>query len=196
MLRVAHVYLPLREGDASQLRFLVRASAGDPITLASLVTNTLVAVDPDVALMTPVPLGQLVRDGAGNLRWFATIFSGFGAVALLLSAIGIYGVIAWSVGRRTREIGLRIALGATQLSIFRLLLGSVARPAGIGLTLGILGALGLGVLLQSLLFGVSPRDPSALLSSLLGFLLTITLAAGLPARRATQIDPLQATHSD
>jgi predicted permease len=194
--RVRHAYLPLREGETAQLRFHVRSAAGDPIALAPAVNAELRAADPAVVIMTPVVLGERLRAGTGNLRFFATLFSGFGVAALLLAAIGIYGVVAYTVGRRTREIGVRMALGATRLRILQHVLGSVSTPVGIGLVAGAAGAIGLGLLLQGVLYGVRPADPAALSASLLGFLLTTLLAAGIPARKATRIDPLQATRID
>lgn len=196
VVRMRHAYVPLEAGNLDQLRFIVRSAAADPVLLAPAVTAELRATDPAAVLMTPVVHGRMLRDGAGNLRFFAKLFSGFGASALLLAAIGIYGVVACTVGRRTREIGVRMALGATRLRVFRHVLAGVSTAVGAGLAAGALGALGLGLLLQSVLYGVSATDPAALGLSLLGFLLTTLLAAGMPAHRATRIDPLQAVRAD
>ena len=113
-----------------------------------------------------------------------------GVLALLLSALGIYGVMSYSVARRTREIGIRMALGADRRDVLRLVLGQGLRLVGIGVALGVASGAALSRLLSSLLFGLSPFDPIAYVSVSL-FLVAVALAATyLPARRATQVDPM------
>jgi hypothetical protein len=193
---VPSVYLPQSFGDGRAVRFLVRARDGRPARLAAGATTVLRELDPDVVTLAPVTLDELIRLGpGGDLQWFASIFSGFSALALLLAAVGIYGVVAYTVGRRTREIGVRIALGATRVDVVRHVFGGIAPAASIGLGSGLAGSIAIGLLLRGLLFRVSPADPVTLAIVLALFGTTIMLAAGVPARRATRVDPLEATRA-
>jgi putative ABC transport system permease protein len=122
----------------------------------------------------------------------ATLLSVFGAIALLLAAIGIYGVLAFGVSERVREFGIRQALGADRASILSLVLGQGLRTAGAGLVLGLGGAFVLGRYLQSLLFGVTAHDVSVFAIATSILLVVALLACYLPARRATRVDPMEA----
>jgi ABC-type antimicrobial peptide transport system permease subunit len=127
------------------------------------------------------------------MRRFPALLVGvFAALAVLLSAIGIYGVLSYLVTQRTREIGVRMALGAQRSSILRLLLGEGMRLAALGIAIGLVVAVGATRLLAGLLFGVLPTDPSVLLA-VTGTIAAVTLAAcAIPARRATRVDPMVA----
>jgi ABC-type antimicrobial peptide transport system permease subunit len=126
----------------------------------------------------------------------AWMLSGLGIVALLLSGVGIYGTLAYLVGRRTREIGVRIALGAARRDVLSLVLGRALRLTGIGLVIGLLLALGAGQLARSVLLGVSPRDPMtyANIAILLGVVAFV--ASWIPARRAARVNPLNALRAE
>jgi ABC-type antimicrobial peptide transport system permease subunit len=124
------------------------------------------------------------------------LMSGFAAVALLLAAIGIYGVLSYTVSQRTREIGIRMALGADRGSVRRMVLGQGLLLTGFGLLAGTAGALALTGWLSSLLFEVEPGDP-AVLATVAALLIAVAAAAGyLPTRRATSVDPIQALHEE
>ena len=130
------------------------------------------------------------------MRAGATLFSAFGVLALLLATIGVYGLKAYDVSRRTREIGIRMALGATTSDVMRLVLGEGARTTVVGLSIGVLMAAGIGKLASGLLYRVSPFDP-AVLAVAVATLSTATLAACyLAARRATRVVPLEALRSE
>ena len=192
----ASVYLPLDSGDTHALVVLIRAADGRPARFAAAAATALRELDPDIVTLAPITLGESLRMGPGDLRWFASIFSGFGALALLLAAVGIHGVVGYSVGRRTREIGVRMALGATRVDVVRHVFTGIAPAAGIGLASGMAGSIALGLLLRGLLFRVSPADPLTLAMVIALFGATVLLAAAVPARRAARIDPLAATRAD
>ena len=129
-------------------------------------------------------------------RTFARLTSGFGLLALLLACIGIYGIMAYTVARRTGEIGIRMALGAQAAQVTRMILCEVSWMAFAGITLGIGTALGLARLVASMLYGLTPFDPPTLLG-VAALLLLISLAAGFgPARRAARIDPIRALRQE
>jgi ABC-type antimicrobial peptide transport system permease subunit len=129
-------------------------------------------------------------------RLAAGTLAGFGAVALLLAVLGVYGVTAYIVGQRTPEIGLRTALGATAGNVLRLMMTSTLRLVLLGLTLGIAAGAGVGALVSSQLYGIGPADPIALAGSALLLLGVAGLGTWVPARRALRIDPMRALRSD
>ena len=137
-----------------------------------------------------------VADSMFSERLVASIATLFGSLALLLAAIGIYGVIAFNVARRTNEIGVRMALGARRVSILGLVLGSSLRLVLVAVIIGAPLAFGVGRVLQSQLYGVRSHDPGLLLVALALLVAVALLAAAIPARRATRIDPLVALRAD
>lgn len=191
-----HVYVPFIEGDPRAVRVLARVEAGDPLRIAPSVMEILRELDRDAVLRAPRVLGDIERLQTGDLRWFATIFAGFGGVALALAALGCWGVVAYTVTRRRREIGVRMTLGATGSRVVREIVAGIVPPLAAGLGIGLLGALAMGRLLRGLLFGVQPMDPVTLGAVLLMFASIAGLSAWLPARRAARIDPLQALRAD
>jgi putative ABC transport system permease protein len=124
------------------------------------------------------------------------MFSIFGGIALFLAAIGVYGVIAYGVTQRTHEIGVRVALGARATDVLRLVVGRGVALTGIGVLIGILGAVGVTRVTASMLFDVSPTDPLSFVGVSLFLIGTAALASYLPARRATRVDPLEALRTE
>jgi len=185
------VYLTLEHGDSQSVRLLARSAASDPLQLAAPATDALLALGRDVVVRPARVLGDVERDESGNLRWFASVFGAFGAIALALAALGISGVVAYGVNRRMREIGVRMTLGATSGRVVREIMAGILPAAGVGLAVGLLGALGVGQLLRSLLHGFSPLDPITMASVIVGFAGVTVLAAWLPARRAARVDPMR-----
>jgi putative ABC transport system permease protein len=165
---------------------------GDPLALAGPVRRIIREMDPALPMAGVRTLDQIVGQTIARQRFAALLLVGFSLAALLLASVGIYGVLAYAVSERTREVGIRLAVGADPARIVTLILGSGARMAGVGTAIGVLGALALSYLLKSLLFGVSTRDPLTFVAVPLILMLIALMAAWLPARRASKIDPMQA----
>ena len=191
-------------GVPRTMNVVVRAAgAGDPERLAGDPERLAAAARAEVRRLDPrLPVAQLrtmeeVVAGALAAPRFLTLLVGlFAVVALALAAIGTYGVLAYAVAQRTRELGLRVALGAQAADVRRMVLGEGARLAGLGLGLGVAGALAARQLLASQLFGVAPTD-LATFAGVVGLLAAVALAACyLPARRATRVDPLTALRAE
>ena len=153
-------------------------------------------VDPNLPLFNIQTMTDVVQASLGNERLTMVMLMGFAALALLMAAIGVFGVTAYSVAQRTHELGVRMALGAQPSSVLRLVLREEMTTCLVGIVVGLIGALFLTRLLQSLLYGVTPRD-AVTLSIASAVLLLVTVAACLvPARRATQVDPMTALRLD
>lgn len=171
---------------------LVIATASDPGSLAVTVRERLRAMDKNVAVAHTVTMRQHMRDAVYSQRLAAILAGGLGSLGIVLAAVGLYGVISYVVGRRTHEIGIRVALGASRADILRLFLRRGLAVALIGIALGTAGALGAGKVLDSLIYGVSPRDPLTFVTAGVLLLLIVLTAAYLPARRAARIHPMEA----
>jgi putative ABC transport system permease protein len=147
--------------------------------------------------MTAVtPLSRIVSNSMAAPRFYAAALGAFAGVALVLAAIGLYGLLAYSVAQRTREIGVRMALGAQRGGILALVLGQGALLAGIGVVAGLAGAFAVTRYLSSLLFGITPLDPATFVAVALVFAGVALLASYVPARRATGVDPIVALRSE
>jgi putative ABC transport system permease protein len=171
---------------------LVVRTSGDARLLVSPVLGAIKSVDPDQPAYTVRTMRELL-DQSLALRWFNTVVvSLFAGSSLLLAMLGIYGVIAWTVRQRTREIGVRMAMGAQRSAVLALVLRSGLKLAGAGIVLGLIGALGLTRLLRGLLFGVGPTDPLTFVAVPLLLVSVVLLACWLPARRAARVDPMEA----
>jgi putative ABC transport system permease protein len=147
-------------------------------------------IDIDQPVFDLMTLAAVRATGSESQELASLLLGGFAAVALLLAAIGIYGVVAYNVGRRTREFGIRMSLGAQQGDVLRLVIRRGVLLTGAGLALGLAGAFGLTRVMQDLLYGIGATDP-ATFAAVTAVLAAVTLLAGyLPARRATQVDPV------
>jgi predicted permease len=191
----AGMYVPLAQNPFAPVSLVVRSSADMGATLPA-VRAAVHALDPQQALTDVAPLATLRRDATAQQRLQTGLLAAFAVLALALAAIGIYGVMSYSVAQRTREIGIRTALGASGGSVLGMVLRDGLGLAVVGLVLGLAGALALSQTLKALLFGVTPRDPITLVLTV-GVLGAMALAACLiPARRAMRLDPLVALRSE
>jgi putative ABC transport system permease protein len=190
------MYLAETQMPARAMSIVVRTSVSNPSAITNSLRKELAAVDATIPLTGVRVFEDYISQSLARPRFNALLLSIFAGVALLLTAIGIYGVMAYSVAQRTNEIGIRIALGAAKSSIFRLIVGQAMTLVAISVFVGLLGAFAATRLLNSLLFGVGAADPLTfgaivLLISGVGF-----LAAWLPARRAAQVDPIVALRTE
>ncbi|HUG53982.1 MAG TPA: FtsX-like permease family protein, partial [Vicinamibacteria bacterium] len=178
------------------LRHLVVRTAGDPMAMAPTVRAAVRSVDPDLILTDVTTMAALVDVALGGARFAMRLLAGFALVALLMAMLGIYGVVAFVVGRRTREVGIRMALGARAADVLSLVLRQGMAPVLAGLGVGLAVALAAGRLGSGLLYGVPPHDPVTLAAALLLLAAAALLACALPARRAARIDPAHALRED
>jgi ABC-type antimicrobial peptide transport system permease subunit len=153
-------------------------------------------VDPNLILFAAETMDQLLDAPLAQPRLSAALLSGFSLAAVLLAAIGLYGVLSSAVRQQTRDIGVRVALGATPAHIRQLILGDALRVVCAGAVIGVAGALMAGRIVKSQLFGIGAIDPMTLAAAAGLLVLIGAVAAYLPARRATRIDPVQALRSD
>jgi putative ABC transport system permease protein len=183
------VYVSNEQSPVYGMALSVRAGI-DPLTLQKAIAAAIHSVRKDQAI-TDIRTVDQIRDIAMAGRRLQSVLLGvFGAVALVLAGLGVYGVISYSVAQRTREMGIRAALGASKPSLLRLVLTRGAWLTGIGLAIGMAGAFALTRLLGNLLYNVSPRDPATMTAVALMLAVVAGLASYVPARRATKIDPM------
>jgi len=173
------------------LSFVVRTD-GDPTRLMGPVRSVVGGVDAHAGIDAMLPMEQLVASSLTRQRFYAAIMSVFAAIAVLLSAIGVYGLLAYAVGQRTREFGVRSALGARRRDVLAMVLGQGLRLTGIGIGIGLAGAIALTRYMAGMLYGVTPLDPVTYAAVVALFAAVASLACYLPARRATRIDPMTA----
>jgi predicted permease len=183
-----YFYLPFWRGTYGEITYLLRSDA-DAAGLASAVRRTLVSLDARLEPRRLITMQQYVAYSASTYRATAVLAVALGVLGLLLTAVGVYGVIAYQTGRRTREIGIRIALGAAHARVLALVLRDAARVTGFGLLIGVPVALVSTRLFASLLFGVNPWDPWAFATAALVLALTVASAAFIPAWRASRLAP-------
>jgi putative ABC transport system permease protein len=189
--KTAAMYLPYAQSPMPFISLIVKGAV-NPETLQQAIRREVQKIDPDQPLTDVLTLEQIKSDSVGPNRLRTTLLGVFAGIALLLAAIGIYGVISYSAAQRTHEMGVRLALGASRQDILGLVIGSGMLLAGIGLAIGFVGSLALTRVLKSLLFGVSATDP-ATMAAVAALLASVALlACYLPARRATKVDPMVA----
>jgi len=188
-------YFPIQQRYSESFTLHVRTD-GDPRRLQQALRRAFQRVSPDLPVADVTTLAEHVQEATFVQRLGAWSLTAFGALALLLSAVGLYGVLAFSVARRTREMGVRIALGASRRDVLTLVVGKAMRLTAVGLGVGVVLAAGAGQLLRSQIFGVSPLDPVTF-GGVLGLLAAVALlAAWLPARRAAKVDPIVALQAE
>jgi putative ABC transport system permease protein len=193
----AEIYFPPRPQWAGNLRtssLVVRASSAADQRAA--LRAAVEAVDPEQPLYDVKTMAEVVAGSLADRRLNVTLVGSFAAVALLLAALGVYGVISYTVAQGTREIGIRMSLGAQRRDVFRLVVGQGALLAGVGMAAGVLGALALTRLMDGLLFGVGARDPVTFAVAPVVLLAVALLACAMPALRATRVEPTVALRAE
>jgi putative ABC transport system permease protein len=188
------VYLAHAQFPMGFVTVVVKAR-GEPTRLIEPLRQLVAAQDPTLPLFRVRTMEQLARDAVAQPRAFLLLLGIFAAAAVLLAAIGIYGVMAHAVGQRTREIGLRMALGADRGEVLRMVIGQALTLATLGLALGLVLGAGAGQLMRGLLFGVQPFDPVTFAVAGAGFVVVALAASATPAIRAARVDPADALRS-
>jgi putative ABC transport system permease protein len=187
--KFATMYLPMH---ATGWKNLVIRTTADPMSLAPAVRSEIKALDHELALANIQPMRRLVYESTAEPRYRTTLLGWFAITALLLAAVGIYGVVSYAVTQRTHEIGVRVALGAQHRDVLRLIIGQGMKLVVIGAALGLAVALGLTRVLSNLLFGVTASDPLTFTLIPLLLIAVALLACWIPARRAAKVDPMVA----
>jgi putative ABC transport system permease protein len=188
---VSIVYRPYWDWPERRMLLVARA-AGDPVSIAGAMRAAVRSIDSDVPLTRIRTMQAVLEDSVAQQRFHMLLAAVFATTALLLAGLGIYGVVSYSVARRTNEMGIRMALGAQPGNVYWIVMRGAMTPILLGLAAGMAGALAAGNLLSKLLYEVSPRDPATLAGVCLLLCLTGLAACFAPARRATRVDPLQA----
>jgi putative ABC transport system permease protein len=187
---VAVLYRPYWDASSPQMIVVARAT-GDPSSIAGAVRQAICAVDADLPISRMYTMREVLDTSVSQRRFQMLLTSAFAICALLLAALGVYGVISYSVTRRTREIGIRIAFGAQPANVYRAVLRQGAKPIALGLIAGVAGAYGLTRFLRSLLYEISPHDPMTVCAVVALMTAVALLATYIPARRAARLDPMQ-----
>jgi predicted permease len=192
---IATTYFWFPQVPGRQLSIVAR-TLGDPVAMAHLIAAQVTEIDANQPVGEVRPMREFVADDLAQPRFTMLLLGSFAAAALLLAAIGLFGVIAFGVTQRTREIGVRVALGAQHADILRLIMQRGMLLTGTGLAIGFLAALALGRVLAGLLYGITPTDPATLLTVALFLAAVAMLATYLPARRAARLDPTVALRAE
>ena len=190
------MYLPQSQMTDSYLVLAIKTANGQPSDLVPAIRSALREQDPSVPLYQVAMLDDLVAKSMAQRRFVMLLLVGFAIVSLLLAAVGLYGVVSYTVAQRTREVGLRVALGATPGHVFRLVCASGFGTVLAGLALGLLGSAATTGLLEGQLYGVEPLDPAALGSAVFLLGAVAMTAHLLPIRRALRVDPTIALRAE
>src|SRR5205814_2463293 len=191
---VPTVYTPFAQRGTPQLRYdlVVRASVRDPLTLTSALRNAVASADREQAIAEVSTMDHHLASRLATRQLSMVLLGGFALVALGLGAVGIYGMVSYWVAQGTREIGVRVALGATRNQVLGLIFGRAAMLVGVGLAAGAAASFALARLLHSMLFGVGASDPLLFAAVTLVLSTVAAITSVIPARRATRIDPMAA----
>ena len=184
-------YLQNPSGPFAYLTLVVRTT-GDPASLATEVQAAIHSIDRNVPISELQTMEQVVTKATGESRFYLTLLGAFACVALVLAAVGIYGVMSYSVSRRIHEIGIRMALGAQREHVLRLVVWHGVTLAIAGIAVGLAGALALTRLMSGLLYGTKPADPATFVASVLVLGLVAIVSSYIPARRAAKVEPMVA----
>ncbi|MDQ3802880.1 MAG: ABC transporter permease [Acidobacteriota bacterium] len=184
-------YRPVMQRQSNFMQVVVRTPS-DPAAFAGTAASVLKTLDPELPLTNPTALSAVVGQSLSQQRLLFTLLGLFAALALVLAAVGVYSVVAYTVTLRTNEIGVRMALGARPRVVLRLIISQAMRPVLLGAVVGLAGCLALGRLFQSQLYEVSAFDPALLAAACAGLVVVAVVACWFPARRAMRVDPMVA----
>jgi len=190
------MYLCSAQCPQDENTLLIRVAKGDPFALVTAIKHEVQALDPDQPVASISTMETNIATSLAARRLIMTLLATFAALALILASVGLYGVMALTVTQRTRELGIRMALGAARSDVFRLVLSHGALLVSIGIVLGLLGAIAASHALQAVLYGVGPLDLPAFAMAIVGLAFIALFACFLPARRATRVDPVVALRSE
>jgi putative ABC transport system permease protein len=188
----AEYYEPYPQNPVAAMSLTLRSAGADPASFSPALRRAVQDLDKDIPVAKVGTMLRSVQNSTASRRFSVILLGVFAAVALLLAAVGIYGVISFSVSRRTHEIGIRMALGAGAGKVLRMVVGQAILLATAGVALGIAGGLALAGVIRTLLYGISPTDPATLAVVSAVLIAVAVLAAWLPARRAARVDPSEA----
>jgi len=186
--RAVEIYVPIAQNPWFSASLSVQ-TAGEPLAFLPAVKAAMARVDKDQPLTRVRTMEEVAAEATSQPRFRAELVGAFAVLALLLAAVGIFGVLAYSVGQRAREFGIRVALGARSHDVLRLVLGGALKMTGAGVAIGLLAAALMTRLLDTLLFGVQPTDPATFVGTAAVLAVSALLACALPAWRATRVDP-------
>jgi putative ABC transport system permease protein len=189
------VFLPYYGTGSSSMQFVVH-TRGDPMAIAGAARSLLAEIDPTLPISDVQTLDGIVGGTVAGRRFYMLTLAVFAGVAIFLALAGIYGVQSYSVSRRTSEIGVRVAMGATHSQVIRQIVRQGMQPAAIGIGLGLVAAFGISHLLSSLLFGVAPGDPLTYVGVTVLLAAAALIACYVPALRALRIDPVAALREE
>ena len=184
-------YLETPSAPFAYVTLVVRSSS-DPAAAATAVRAAVHSLDKNVPVSEVQTMERVVAESTSQSRFYVVLLGAFAVVAVLLAGVGIYGVMSYSVSRRAREIGIRMALGAERRQVMSLMIGQGMLAAWLGLAVGLLAALGLTRLLASLLYSVKPADPETFVIAAVALVFVAFAANYFPARRAAKVDPIMA----
>jgi putative ABC transport system permease protein len=189
------MYVPDRQKPEREMNLVIRAAAG-PASLTSAVREAVAAIDPDQPVAGIKPMSRLLTDSVAKPRFNYLLLTAFATVALILTITGVYGVMSYAVAARTREMGIRLAMGARNREVVKLVVGQGMKPVIAGVALGLAGAYALTRIMATLLFNVSATDPTIFIGMAAMLSIVAMLACYLPARKATKVDPVSALRSE
>jgi putative ABC transport system permease protein len=190
---IPQLYCSEAQNSDLEVTLLVRTE-GEPTALLPSIRTAVRSIDPQAPIFGTRTMQEAVVASVGAQRLSATLIGGFSILALFLAAIGLYGVLAYSVTQRTREIGIRIALGSPRAKIFGLILWQGMIIVWLGIFAGVILALGCGPFIRHFVYGVAPHDPATIIGVAALLAVIAILACWLPARRAMNVDPIAALH--
>jgi putative ABC transport system permease protein len=195
-LNFPQIHLPIAQFPNEDVTLLVRVAAGDPLSLASAVKREIESIDPDQPVSAISTMEKNIGSSLATRRLTMSLLGAFAGLALVLASVGIYGVMALSTTQRTREMGIRFALGASRADVLRLVLGKGISLIGVGLAAGLVGAFVASRAMNSLLYGVGTLDAVALIGAIVTLAVVAFVACYLPARRASLVNPIEALRTE